>query len=209
MLPDDLNYPSNFFHANEIILTISGLEGPRNGASLTRKCLYYAYALSLYGTSITFFVLEIVKLQDTVKDSTKFFSHIGLLFTHLVGILKACLLLARSSRIRKVMDLLQDEKCWYETVDDFQPGLVLRRAKRRSSSVSILVSTECRNHNILPLLPHICNRRKFYTHFIHYLRHICSPKYLVFINRIITFITSIIIRFTVYPTFIASHINIG
>lgn len=142
MASEDVNYPINFFHVNEIILLISGLKLPEKGVNLIRKCFYYTYAFSLYGTSVLFFVLEILKLEDTVKDSTKFFSHIGLLFTHLVGILKACLLLFRSRRIRKLMDLLQDETFRYETLEEFRPGLMLRKAKRISSNVSVVVSIE-------------------------------------------------------------------
>lgn len=141
MTSEDINYPNNFFYANEIISLISGLRLPDKHDNLFKKCFYYIYIIFLYGTSITFFVFEIFKLEDTVKDPTKFFSHIGLLFTHVVGILKACLLLSKRGRILKVMDLLQDKRFRYETSGNFQPGLMLHEAKRKSLNVSILVSS--------------------------------------------------------------------
>ncbi|KAJ8914196.1 hypothetical protein NQ315_015969 [Exocentrus adspersus] len=133
------SYPTNFFYINEIILVISGLRFPNKNVHALKRILYCLYSFSLYGTALTFFVLEVLKLSDTVKDPAKFFSHIGLLFTHIVGILKACLLYFGRSRIENVMEALQNQNFHYESFEQFLPALKLHKSKRRSAGVTILV----------------------------------------------------------------------
>nr|ALR72579.1 odorant receptor OR36 [Colaphellus bowringi] len=101
--------------------------------------MYFFYVSFLYGTGVIFFVCEFMIFNETIGKISKFVSHIGMLFTHVVGILKMSILIFGRYRILKIMNVLQNEKYHYAPLEDSQPGLLVVKEKFVSSGISILV----------------------------------------------------------------------
>nr|XP_023021624.1 uncharacterized protein LOC111509994 [Leptinotarsa decemlineata] len=134
-----LGYPSNFFYTNEVIRKISGIWLPGNKHRFILRVLYFLYVSFLYGTGLALFICEFLIFHETVKGISKFVSHIGMLFTHVVGILKMSILIFGRKKIQRIMNVLQDENYFYPPLGDSQPGSWVVKEKLMSSGFSILV----------------------------------------------------------------------
>ncbi|KAG5879516.1 hypothetical protein JTB14_019117 [Gonioctena quinquepunctata] len=134
-----LGYPSNFFHTNEVIRKISGIWLPGKEYPISLRVLYFFYVFFLYGTGFAFFICEFLIFHDTITGISKFVSHIGMLFTHVVGILKMSILIFGRKKIQVIMNTLQDENYHYPKSKNSDPGLRFFEEKFVSSGFSILV----------------------------------------------------------------------
>ncbi|KAJ8985435.1 hypothetical protein NQ317_017067 [Molorchus minor] len=128
----------DFFYGNKVISRLCGIWLKRDG-SLLQQTLCWLYIFLFFGTAACFFICELIILGETFNEIQKFISHIGLLLTHVVGILKCLVLVCQRNRIQNIMGKLQDENYRYSSVDTFQPSLLLKRGKRISIVFSILI----------------------------------------------------------------------
>lgn len=135
-----LGYPQNFFEINNIILIISGMYQPEETCLTYFKLIYIGYCFVLYSMGAIFFLCEVIQLSETLKSSRKLVAHIGMLGTHLIGILKVGILFVCRKRIRKVMDNLQDKRYYYNIFDGCDPSRIMLREKKITSLLAIGVS---------------------------------------------------------------------
>lgn len=135
------NYPKDFFYANKILQRITGFWLPGRELHFVLRVMYYLYVAFAYSVSVFFFICEFIIFRETIKDLNKFVRQFGMLFTHVVGILKFYILVFCRKDIKKIMDALQDKDYMYEPQDNFQPGLMMRKAKMITLFVSVTVSS--------------------------------------------------------------------
>lgn len=135
-----LGYPENFFEINNIILIISGMYQPDETRSIYFKSVYICYCFILHSTGAIFFLCEVIQFSETLKSPRKLVAHIGMLGTHLIGILKVGILFVCRKRIRKVMDQLQDNRFYYDRIDKCDPSEIMLKEKRITSLLAVGVS---------------------------------------------------------------------
>nr|ALR72549.1 odorant receptor OR4 [Colaphellus bowringi] len=74
-------------------------------------------------------ICEYMMFKESIKDIGKFVSHIGMVLTHLAGIVKFCLLTIGHGKILKLMHVLQNKDYQYCSLEDSKPGEVLRKGQ--------------------------------------------------------------------------------
>lgn len=136
----DDQYPADFFYTNEWIYHLAGiwLYNPPN-IGVLRKIWEVTWSVFVYASAGYFLYLEFLIFRETVHDIKKFLSQFGMLLTHVLGIVRVCLLLSRHQRLLKLQSALQDKEFCYESWGQFVPGKFLTDAKTFSSRLSILV----------------------------------------------------------------------
>lgn len=136
-------YPENFFEANIYLQKIAGVWLPRKEIPFLGRIMYYVYLFFIYFVAFSFFLCEILMLKHTATKVSLFASHIGMLFTHFIGMMKLYLLLRCRKRISIVYGLLQDKQFHYEATEDFRPGEIMTEEKNKSGFVCKTVSIYC------------------------------------------------------------------
>nr|UTN00917.1 odorant receptor [Semanotus bifasciatus] len=131
--------PEDFFYLNKVMYKICGVWLPGRDVRVLKKILYFLYVLGYYTIYGGFLICEFLIFNEMLGDIGKFASYIGMLFTHLVGILKWSVVVFHRKRIQKMMNALQDPKYRYDPVDEFQPNLLLLEGKWISSIFTILL----------------------------------------------------------------------
>ncbi|XP_056637746.1 odorant receptor 4-like [Diorhabda sublineata] len=131
-------YPDNFFQTNTMCLKIIGMWIPSKDYSIVFRLFYALYVMFLYGEGLLFLFYELLFFGETDQISN-FITFIGMVFTHMVGILKFSILILGRHKIKKMMNILQDDKYLYEPIGGISPGKMLSDGKATSSKISKLV----------------------------------------------------------------------
>ncbi|KAJ8933301.1 hypothetical protein NQ318_012258 [Aromia moschata] len=139
MTDEDRPLVHDIFYVNRIISKICGIGLLKNHMPLFQRVLYYLYVSLFYTTAAVFLICEFLIVGDTLADINKLVSLIGLLFTHVIGVMKFLILSCHHNRIQRIMNNLQDKKYLYDPVDAFQPYLLLKKGKQISGIISIMV----------------------------------------------------------------------
>lgn len=135
----EASYPTDFFYVNRILQRITGFWMPGKEIHVVLRVLYYSYVSFAYALTTFFFICECIIFRETVKDPNKFVRQLAMMFTHLKGIMMLHTLVFSGNSIGKVMEVIQDEKYVYEAQGEFQPGLMLQKARRVTCVLSVMV----------------------------------------------------------------------
>ncbi|KAH1013084.1 hypothetical protein HUJ05_012131 [Dendroctonus ponderosae] len=90
---------------------------------------YSLYSYTLIIIAIMFIISEIITFRKSLTELTTVLSEIGMMFTHLVGMVKFWILIHKRDEIEQVKNKLRDVQFEYVGIDDFQPGLKMRKEK--------------------------------------------------------------------------------
>ncbi|XP_019870447.2 odorant receptor 4-like isoform X2 [Aethina tumida] len=125
-------YHANFFETIVLTLKLFGIWVPNNLSNFKEK-LYHFYMCTFLGIAWLYFISEIIIIKDTHKSLFDLISNIGLLITHVVGVIKFSTLFFRRKKIEEMMQILQSNRFKYESVGDFKPSDMFNESKEISS----------------------------------------------------------------------------
>lgn len=128
-----MEYPKDYFDINKKILKIAGLWKDSTGSCW----LYESFRVFCFVYCVVFCTpSEFVKLLDTWGNMTEFMMNLGIALTHGIASLKVLNWYWRRRQILDMMNILDDEKYYYQRAGEFRPGFVVEKAKRINVSVS-------------------------------------------------------------------------
>nr|WJJ63316.1 odorant receptor 16 [Pachyrhinus yasumatsui] len=132
-------YPKSFFTATEYFMVFIAQEKLSKNTPKIIKVLYSLYNFCLISTAIIFIFSELVAFRRALGDTQKMVSQIGMMFTHLVGLGKLWILVGKRKYIDDIKAKLQDKQFQYKPVDEFQPGVRIRKEKFLSVFIATFI----------------------------------------------------------------------
>ncbi|KAJ8960274.1 hypothetical protein NQ318_003999 [Aromia moschata] len=109
-----LNKSGTFFFAIDFFLKISGAWWPDKTENKLTRTVKIAWDISLVLCACIFFVCEILVMKE-ISDMRQMFIHVGILFSHVLGMAKFFVIFLNQERINMTKGTLQDKMYHYES----------------------------------------------------------------------------------------------
>ncbi|XP_060526300.1 odorant receptor 2a-like isoform X2 [Cylas formicarius] len=122
-----VDYPDEFFIAVKLCSTFVGLGLPSRNPNEILRIVYALYKSCLFLLAIIFMICELITFREAFGDTQMLVSQIGMMFTHVVGLLKLSILILKRKQIELIQRKLQNREFYYKTLGNFQPGSKMRR----------------------------------------------------------------------------------
>lgn len=124
-------YAKNYFVFNRWMLKYAGLWAPTKPHVIIYY-LYKCYQIVVFlFVNLYFTATEFLCIMETKHNVDFLIKNINFALTHLMGAFKCVFWFAKGDKLIELMVTLEGDEFHYENCENFDPGLITRKAKRR------------------------------------------------------------------------------
>lgn len=132
-------YPKKFFDGMFVIFKMGGLYHPEKTDRWYAKIFWWLFNISMIVLLHCLYQpAEFAMIPYTMRDLNLLVEHVGMIATHMMGVIKYYIIFYNYKKLRGVIDILDREEFKYEDSGDYKPGETMAQCRKYSNYICIM-----------------------------------------------------------------------